>query len=221
MGLLIDFAKEIVNETIFVAGLTTLAGAGAEMAKASERHQEKKAEKITAKFKFWSKLTLYKNSLLGICSEKDGLRTYVFINADNQIKYVTSMFKKSSVIYLHDFNENIIGSVGLGAPAKSGLFGGKKYSRVLSINVGDSQVGTVEIAAAGRTKTLGLKTFFWDFWVDNKEKNISVDKEFKMVPVDKISKTAYQINYNDSGKEVLLALTYIAVHEAKGFLKEV
>lgn len=221
MGLLIDVAKEILNETIFVAGVTTLAGAGAEMVKASERHQEKKAEKITAKFKFWSKLTLYKNSMLGICSEKDGVRTYVFINADNQIKYVTSIPKKGAYIYLHDFNENIIGCVGLGMPSKSGMFGSKKYSRVLSIIIGNSQVGTVEIAAAGRTKTLGLKTYFWDFWVDNKDQNISVDKEFKMIPMDKISKTAYQINYNDPAKEAILALTYIAVHEAKIFLKEV
>ena len=132
MGLLIDVAKEILNETIFVAGVTTLAGAGAEMAKASERHQEKKAEKITAKFKFWSKLTLYKNSMLGICSEKDGIRTYVFINADNQIKYVTTIPKKGTYIYLHDFNENIVGSVGLGVPAKSGLFGGKIFTSTVN-----------------------------------------------------------------------------------------
>ena len=42
-----------------------------------------------------------------------------------------------------------------------------------------------------------------------------------MIPMDKISKTAYQINYNDVSKEAILALTFIAVHEAKKCLKEI
>lgn len=221
MGILRDAAVEIVKETLIVGGIGALAGAAEKIEEMSAKSAEKKERKISNRFKITSFLSRYNNHLLAICSEKDGKRTYVFSTTDNQIKYFTSCPNRFSGILLHDYDENVIGSVTFGMPKKSGLLLNKHYSRLLSLNIGNSQIGTVELAITGGTKGIKIHSYFWDIWMKAGENSVESDKEFKMSPMDIFAKKAYQIGFNDEGKELILALTFIAVKEAKQILKEV
>ncbi len=192
MGILRDAAVEIVKETLFVGGISVLAGAADKIEKMSEKAAEKKEKKVTSKFKAGAILSRYKNHLLAICSEKDGNRTYVFSTRDNQIKYMTSKPSRFAGIYLHDYDENVIGSVGFGMPMKSGLLGGKKYARVLSLNIQNNQIGTVEVTITPSTKTIKINSYFWDIWLKSNDHVVEAEKEFKMKPIDKLAKKAYR-----------------------------
>jgi hypothetical protein len=57
--------------------------------------------------------------------------------------------------------------------------------------------------------------------LDNGGSTVEYEKEFKISPVDLFTKRAYQIGFNDEGKELVLVLIFIAVNEAKCILKEI
>lgn len=220
MGIIRDAAIEIVKDMMIVGGASAFAGAGTAIDKMQEKANARKEARVNFLFKAKSFVSKYKHSMLAICAEHEGSRTYVFSTPDNQIKYMTSRPFGIPAIYLHDFDEKVIGSVGFGIAMKSGFIVGKKYIRTLTLNIAGSQIGTVEIAVSNGAKSIKLHTYFWDIWIKNNDSIIESEKEFKMAPIDKLAKKAYQIDYDDPGKEAILALTLIALKEAKRILKE-
>ena len=220
MGLLVDAAKEILRESLIVGSIGAIAGASATAETISEKAAEKNDKKMASKFKTRSFFSKYKNHLLAVTSEKDNSCIYVFSEKDNQIKYLTSSSSKFSGLYLHDYNEKIIGSVEFGTPSKKGVFGGKSYSRTLLLKLGVEQVGTIELTKAASTKTIRINSEFGEIWIKSGEKVFEVAKEFKMSPNDLFAKKAYQIDYRDETKTAMMALLFIGFKEAKRMLKK-
>ena len=215
MGIIRDAAYKAAKDILVLLGINAVITA-------KELHDQKKEKKISNRFKRFSLLSKYKNHLLAICHEKKGSeRTYVFSTTDDRIVFFASCPKKHLGIQLYDYDENVIGSVIFDSPVKSGLLFNKKYSRKLFLNLGNSQVGTVELATEGRRKIISIQSIFWDLCLDNGGGTVGYEKEFKISPVDLFTKRAYQIGFNDEGKELVLVLIFIAVNEAKCILKEI
>lgn len=160
----------------------------------------------------------YSNALIAICSDKADGRTYVFITPENQIKFMTNGSLDDSGVCLYDYDENLIGKV-IAVEAENGESGIKKYSKTLKLCIGDNGIGTVEITVTDSTKTIRLNSYFWNVWIKAGEASAEEENMFKMLPIGILDKKAYQIAYNDTGKEVILALTYIGLSEAKQILK--
>lgn len=214
MGIIRDAAFKAAKDTLVLLGIDAAITA-------KEMHDQKKEKKISNKFKLLSFLSKYKNHLLAICHDNGGERTYVFSTTDNQIEFFTSCPKKFPGIQLYDYDENVIGSVIFDSPVKSGLLFNKKYSRKLFLNVGNSQVGTVELVAEGRNKIISIQSIFWNKCLDKGDSTIEAEKEFKISPMDFLAKKAYQIGFDDESKKMILALIFIAVNEAKYILKDI
>ena len=164
-------------------------------------------------------LSKYKHNMVALCSDKTDTRTYVFMTADNQIKYMTSGTLENGGIGLYNYDEEQIGSVVL-EDAKESESGIRKISKVLSFRIGDSQIGTAEVTVMDTAKTIKLGSYFWNVWLKPGDFIAEGEDQFKMSPIVSISKKVYQVAYNDPGKEVILALTYIGLNEAKQLLKD-
>ena len=215
MGIIRDAAYKAAKDILVLLGINAVITA-------KELHDQKKEKRISNRFKLFSLLSKYKNHLLAICHEKKGSeRTYVFSTIDDRIAFFASCPKKHLGIQLYDYDENVIGSVIFDSPVKTGLLINKKYSRKLFLNLGNSQVGTVELATEGRRKIISIQSIFWNLCLDNGDSTVEYEKEFKISPVDLFTKRAYQIGFNDEGKELVLVLIFIAVNEAKCILKEI
>ena len=221
MGILRNLATKIIKDTLVLCGINTVAKT---VDKHNQRQREavkKREKRIVKRFKTISFLSKYKKQLLAICHEEDGARTYVFSDANNQDLYYTSFSKKLSGLLLNDNDKNIIGSVIFGKPIKSGLLLNKKFSCELSIDIGNSQLGTVNLSAEKKTKSIYINTSFCEIWVKNKDNTIEVENEFKISPMKFFAKNAYQIEYNSEDKRIIMVLTFIAINEAKCILKEI
>ena len=166
-----------------------------------------------------SLLSKYEHNYTALCSDKTGKRTYVFVASDNQIKYMTSGTLEDG-IGLYNYDEEQIGSVVTeeNETTESGL---KKFSKVLKLKIGESQIGTVEVAVTDSTRSIKLSSYFWNVWLKAGDLTAEEDNHFKMSPLISLSKKVYQISYNDPGKEVVLALTFIGMNEAKQILKDI
>ncbi|WP_248404092.1 hypothetical protein [Butyrivibrio fibrisolvens] len=222
MGILRDAAVKIAKDTFVLFGTSAIIAAKDQHDRKKEEESEKKEEKINKRFKLTSFFSKYKNHLLAICHENDeDTKTYVFSTADNKIEFFTSCPDNFNGILFYDYDENVIGSVVLDNPDKSGFLFHKKYSRNLILYIGKRQVGTVEIVIVGKSKRIKVHSDLWDVWLNARDSSFESEKEFKIKPMDLFSKTAYQIGFNDESKSLLLALTFVAVNEAKCIIKDV
>ena len=161
----------------------------------------------------------YSHALIAICSDKTDSRTYVLITPENQIKFMTNGSIDETGVCLYDYDENLIGKVAI-EESENGDSGIKKFSKTLKLCIGDNSIGTVEITVTDSTKTIRLKSYFWNVWIKAGDSSAEEEDMFKMSPLGILGKKAYQIAYNDPGKEVILALTYIGLSEAKQILKD-